>query len=219
MNVAYRKLVAMSPEIRDLMRQVLARSLHRGNQAIENSFMSLYSALETIVLVFRRTNGLEYVLPDVEWNPPTDPKAVAPGGLKADLEIYIRGHYLLRSRPQQQDWLCANLPGLNRVTFSTALRRFLKACAVNVDGLWPVIGGSATLSAIRNRLTHGEHVTSAQSYALWVACCNLKWVVERSIMAMLDWPSDRSNASTGRLAGGGAIPYMTWKTHQGAFRS
>ena len=207
MNVAYGRLVEMNQASRDFMKQALARSLHRKSQVLEYSFMALYSALEMIVLSFRRTAGLEYVLPPAQFGK----------RLRGDLAAYVASHPVLAAQPRQRDWLCANLSALNRIPFAEAFHLFRQRYNVDVDDLWPVTLSDVPLSRIRNRLVHGEQMVGTQFAALAVAYCNLKWVVERSILAVLGWPSNQSSASRGRLAGD-SIPYMTWKKHQAAFR-
>ena len=84
------------------------------------------------------------------------------------------------------------------MTFAKGWQDLCAEYGVDVSDLWPVTGtkNGVSLAAVRNRLVHGDIFTPTESYALMAAREHLQWVLERTILTILGWPTDKSNVST-----------------------
>jgi hypothetical protein len=75
---------------------------------------------------------------------------------------------------------------------------FQQTYQIDLGDLWPLIDHSTgvSLKQVRNRIAHGVPVTSGQFKALAYAAENLRWTLERIVLAILRWPISRSKVST-----------------------
>jgi hypothetical protein len=88
---------------------------------------------------------------------------------------------------------------------------------VNLDDLWPLFDRSAGVPSthIRNRVVHGEPLTSNEEYALIYATQSLRWTVERLLLAILGWPIAKSKVTSAFLT---HFATHDWKSVIGRFR-
>jgi hypothetical protein len=80
---------------------------------------------------------------------------------------------------------------------SDKLRFFQQSYHVDLADLWPLLDktGGTSLAQIRNRLIHGEYLSEKSLQALMFADQNLRWTLERMLLAVLGWPVSKSNVS------------------------
>lgn len=181
---AYAKFNETSPNA--ALRRALVYAVPDRNESIESAYIMLYAALETLVLFFRRQEGLEFIFNDGEqWQ-----------ALNRDLREWLKQHPLLSGNENKgtRQLVYEKLPELMRASFPTAFRRFCQHYGVDLSDLWPVTGNSQgdSLSAIRNKLVHGEVYDHRHYEALMSAGQHLRWSVYRMIFAMLGWPVERT---------------------------
>lgn len=184
---AYAKFIATGPH--ELMQHALHLGGIRQNRTVESSFTTLYAALETIVLWYRRQHGLEYIVEDEEkWET-----------LKSDARTYLKAHAAMQGdSPDQKErrkWIGAKVNELRRVPFGITFQRFCKDYGVQLVDLWPVADNKreeVSLTEIRNRLVHGSTFEQHQLRALMGAEEHMRWTVERALLAVLGWPLERS---------------------------
>jgi len=71
---------------------------------------------------------------------------------------------------------------------------FQRAYSVDTSDLWPLLDRSKgrSLKDIRNRIAHGQPLNSREEYFLSFAADNLKWLVERMLLAIFKWPIQKS---------------------------
>lgn len=154
---------------------------------------SLFSAVDSLVLWFRRQHDLEFAVDASEW-----------ARLKPDLIALLKAHPVFTTNPERKrrvDLVRGNLNALQRVPFSTAFSKFCSHFDVPNDDLWPMasIHADVGLADIRNRVVHGSTFDRRQFNALAVAGDHLQWLLERMLLRVLGWPIDRSNVSGARL--------------------
>ena len=192
---AYEQLVASGPD--DLLLHALHVIPPRAERTAESEFVSLYSALESIVLWYRRRRALEFIIDDVEvWRT-----------LQRDVRSLLKEHLLLKGneRPQKErlKMILRKVGELRRVPFGVALEKFCEEYRVKLDDLWPVIGNGPdeiSLTDIRNRLVHGSTLTGRQFHAFIGAKQHMRWVVERALLGVFGWPLERSKVRPDFLA-------------------
>jgi len=190
LDLTYRKLVEVDRN--ELLLKAINFAIPKENQIFEGAFMSLYSALETLVLYFRRGHNLEMIFSDDK-----DAWSI----LKADLMLWLKRHPQLKAEKSKRTLLYENLSGLTRISFGTAFKKFCEFYSVNLDDLWPVVGSADgwSLKDIRNKLVHGEYFNRQQLRALLSASEHLRWTVERMILSILGWDLSRSAVSPDNL--------------------
>lgn len=178
-----------SSKRKELLRQAIFRAM-REKGTIESNFLSLYSALETLVFLHRVSDETETILTQSEW------KEMMKG-----IKIFLKKHQLLSGRKDKRKQIYEKLPELNRISFFSAFESFCNHFNVNLEDLWPVVNRNegVSLSDIRNKLIHGDTFNRLQEKALMSAVEHLRWIVERSILAVLNWHSSKSKVCEGFL--------------------
>jgi hypothetical protein len=170
------------------IRQAMRVLVPGQQRTLESSFVALFSALESLVLAFRRRQELEFVLKEDEWD-----------DLSKHLRKCIKSWSGLEK--EQRQCLYAKLGELNRIPFQVALNRFWTTYGVLCEDLWPVFEskGGIDLSTIRNRIVHGDVRPDGSHFALSVALEHLEWTVGRAILAAVRWPLERTSIHPQRL--------------------
>lgn len=190
MDVAYSNFIKADGQ--NLLRRAINYTLPlpQENRTIEGSFVTLYSALETIILYFRRNQNLETILPKDEWKE-----------IDKDLRSWLKRYERLQSCGDVRQLIYEKLPELNRVSFSSAFKNFCAHYGVDLRDLWDVVGRTRgiPLSGIRNKLVHGDDFSHDQYEALIAATDHLRWTVERMLLAVLGWDPARSEVSVDKL--------------------
>ena len=171
----------------DPLRRALSFTVPFKDGTADGEFVGLYTALEIIVLQFRRVKDLEFVLPSNKWNK-----------VRKDLKKYIDSMDLSAEHNDKKTLIQEKLSELNRVSFGTAFDQFCLHYSIDLSDLWPVVksDSGASLSQVRNKLVHGEHFGPDRYEALMFALLHLRWTVERMLLAVLGWDAERSNVSS-----------------------
>jgi hypothetical protein len=189
LRTAYRRFA------RNPSRQGLARAIDlaipRLGTTVEGDFVTLFGALEALVLGFRRERNIEFNLPKKQWSL-----------IQKNLKKYLATQNPFDSDLDARQMVYDKLLDLNRIALASAFERFCTLHKVDVSDLWPVVGssGGQTLLGIRNKLVHGEVFRIQDRVALRTARQHLEWVVDRMILAVLNWPADKSRVSKGYLS-------------------
>jgi len=147
-------------------------------EIITTSFLNTFSGLETLILDYRRTKRLEFVLANGEWK-----------ALSKQIRACIKGSGNPKLNPSQIDSICRKLPELNRISLREAFDLFCKEYCLELNDLWPVFKDSkgVGLSDIRNKLIHGDPYPEGLDGAIITALDHLKFVLERAIVRVLSW--------------------------------
>ncbi len=207
MKVAYSSFLSFTPN--DPLRRAISLTIPIKNSILESEFVTLYTALEMLVLYFRRKKGLEYVFQqnDTEqkkqWNK-----------IRKALKMYIDQIDLPENDYDKKRHMKDKLSELNRISFATAFEQFCNHYAVSLQDLWQVTNNKSgvSLSELRNKLVHGEHFNHEHLKALIFAKLHLQWTVERMILAVLGWNIEKSTISSWFLSTW--VAYKEWKPEQ-----
>ena len=183
-HVAYEQFTMLKP--RNLFREAIQKTIHRKGETIESNYMSLYSALETIVLFSKKKEKhSEFIFPahSPEWKKISD-----------DLKKWLKSHPLLKGQKDKRKLMYEKLNELNRASFRSGFERIIETLALDLNDLWPVLDRTdgVSLSNVRNLLVHGEVFDPAQYKSLIVASYHLRWIVERILLTILSWDVSRS---------------------------
>ena len=188
-KTAYKNFIKTNKK--NLLRQAIHRAIGRENSTLESKYLTLYSALETIVLFYRQNHGLEFIISLAEWDV-----------FKKDVKRFINKHPQFSENKGKRKLIYEKLPELNRVSFATAFTHFCENYNIDLQDLWPVVDrrDGISLSDIRNKLIHGDTFRRRQERALMSAVEHLRWIVERSILSVLGWPYSKSKVSNSFLS-------------------
>jgi hypothetical protein len=184
LKTAYQSFVAIQQK--DLIRQAIRRAIRRQGGTLESNYLLLYSALETLVFFYRGNDGCDSLLGESDWRK-----------FRKDLEGFIERHSLFVDNKERRKFVKEKLGELNRISFNAAFNKFCEHFDIELNDLWPVVEreGGLSLADIRNKLIHGDHFTPFQTKSLISAKQHLTWVVERSVLALLDWTFSKSRIS------------------------
>lgn len=160
-----------------------------------DDYLSYYSALENLVNGFRDTQNIHFILEEESCKK-----------FSKDIKKFIGQHSLFADvegdnsenerRKNKRKLMYEKISELNRISFGTAFRSFCEFYQVDITDLWPLTGKSrespVSLSMIRNRIIHGERFEHKEYEALVFANINLRWILERCILRILDWDVEKS---------------------------
>lgn len=156
----------------------------------ENSFLSYFSNLETLILAFRRDNDVEYILPKKSFKI-----------LRRKLEDYLKKADVPDLDSTKVEFIRNKLGELNRVSLKEVFQQFCKAYNIDLSDLWPVFGESTeiSLSDIRNKIIHGDDMPFELIQSLEVAEINLKYILERIAVKLLGYDVNKTRVSATSL--------------------
>lgn len=198
----YKKFIEI--ESKEFIRQAIQYTIHREGRTVENSFLTLYSAIESLLEHF----GLRRSI--------IDPGQFENTFVK-DTMKWIKGHPLFTDKNNRK-LIYEKLKELNRVSFKSAFNKLCKDYPVDLRDLWPVAetNKGISLSEIRNKLVHGEtFFNPLQQRALITAEKHLRWTVERLILSILDWDISVSKVSKDFLQN--MVCYIEWEIDRQSF--
>jgi hypothetical protein len=184
------------------IRQAIQYTIYREGRTVENSFLNLYSAIESLVEHF----GLRPNIVDQDQFRNIFAK---------DLRKWIRKHPLFVNQMGKRRSIYEKITELNRVSFSSAFNNLCNS--VYLEDLWPVVKKTKgiSLSEIRNKLVHGDtYFNCLEQKALSTAEKHLRWAAERLILSALGWDVSESNVSKESLYSRVISCYEEWKTDQ-----
>lgn len=176
-------------EAKGFLRRALGNLVFQyGRNISEGSFLALYSALETLLLWFRGKSDLKNVLSDGQWSQ-----------FRKDFKKWLKSHPSFIQTGGRWKLLFENVRSLNHISLSSAFSRFGNDFSIYTQDLWPVFGNAEgpSLSDIRNKLIHGEPLDPRQIKSLIPAYVHLRTLVERSTLALFQWPIENSRVYTG----------------------
>jgi len=155
-------------------------------RVLEESFISKFAGLETIILDYRKREGFEKILSAEKWN---------------HLQKYLKNSIKKFDNPelseQEISLLYEKLQEINRISLRTAFEEFCKKNNIFLEDLWPVFSqnNSIGLVDIRNRIVHGEPLPEELLGALSTANESLRFAIERILASMLGWPIERTEVA------------------------
>ncbi len=166
---------------KDSISKAIYALLPYNSNFLEEDYLSLFSALESLILDCRRLDNLEFIFDNKSWNI-----------IKGQLKTFIKAGLTPSLKSSERCLLYKKLNELNRVSLSDAFDYFCQKHNIDLSDLWPVFspGQNVGLSEIRNKLIHGDNLNIDN--ILWVATENLKWILERILITLLDWPLEKT---------------------------
>lgn len=169
---------------KDLLRQAIQRAIYSPHKMSQNVFLTLFSGVESLVLLASK----EPILSRKEW-----------ANFRKAVKTFIEKcpHLNGEENKNRRKLIYEKMPELNRIAFSTAFKKLCSDYNIDLSGLWPVIDrkNGVTLSDIRNRLIHGDVLSLQEERSLVWAGLNLRWILERLILSILEWPIVDSRVS------------------------
>ncbi len=153
-------------------------------------FLNMFAGLETLILDFKRREGLEFVLPKPVW-----------GVFKKYLENCVKKSTEPKLERKQRASIYQKIDELNRVSLREAFDAFCEKYSIDITDLWPVFEekGVTGLSDIRNKLIHGDPFPTDLFGGLSVANEHLEYTLERVILRVLGWDVGKTNISPAYL--------------------
>ena len=187
---------------RVLLRDALYKALPSPSKTLETRYLSLFAALESTILWFRRSEGFEYTIPESgSWK-----------AFSRDVKSLIKSHSAIRDELRRH-MMFDMVSGLRRIPLRHAFSAYCKRFRVDLSDLWPVFGHAGCLNEIRNKLSHGDTYGRAAFEALVYAQANLEILVERMLLAAFRWPVGRSNVSQVHLKAYGWTANLALEKH------
>lgn len=160
------------------LRNAICAAVPLSQHMLEDSFLSRFAGLETLLLDFRRQKELEFVLDRAKWE-----------SLREHLRKCIKAFDEPKLEPDQRASIYSKLDELNRVSIREAFNIFCQSCGIYLSDLWPVFGDKEAIGLveIRNKLIHGDPFPHDLIEVLGVADMHLKITLERVLVRVLGW--------------------------------
>jgi len=188
MEVSYSSFLRYENKL--ALRNALYTTVPASSQAIETSFLSYFSGLETLILDFRRQENIEFILQEDEWK-----------DLRSHLEKSIKSCIKPKLEREKRALIYSKLGELNRVSLREAFEVFCAKYEINLNDLWPVFGNKEMVGLvdIRNKLIHGDPFPHELFNALILANSHLKYTLERVILRIFGWDVEETKVSQNYL--------------------
>lgn len=151
----------------------------RQGKTIESQFLSLFMSLEALLDLYGEKNNKNKHLTDK-----TTPKWE---------DFYSCIEKAINDIPDMKNGLkgifIKKIASLNKISKRSLYKDFCQEYTINNSDLWPIYGNNKfDLDKIRNDLVHGRR-TQYESI-LDIATENLRWIIERCILAVLGWKGE-----------------------------
>lgn len=155
---------------------------------IGTNFIRMFSALESLVLAFRRVHDLEYSIPNKKER----------DTLEKDLKSAIKSNPVLKSDTTRRKFIYDNLPGLFRISLRQAAERFFEHNGIFTRDIWPVFDSNDGISLIqiRNKIAHGESFSREEWWHIAKAEQSLRLLADRCLLSTLGTSYQNSRAHT-----------------------
>lgn len=170
---------------------------------IEWEFITAFSALEGLLLNFRRQEGLELIVASSsQWR-----------AISQELRTVLKAQTRDALSKLRRGWIYSKVDELNRVPLTAVFEEFCKKYSIPTEDLWPFSDThpKVGLIEIRNKLVHGEFKVVHDIDPLWLAGQHLRWTLERMLLSVLGWPTEKSTVSREQLAELPGLYKDVWK--------
>jgi len=197
MILAMKTFNRFNDQDKDFIRQAIFKVLPKRSRTIESAILTLFSALESIILKHRREQNLEYTISSSSnWKK-----------LEKALRTTVTANSSLFPSEAHMGLLVEMLPSLKRVPLKDVFNSYVRD-VLDLSDLWPVFGPAegATLVDVRNKLIHGDSFDDVRFSSLCHAMDNLDCIVKRLILYTLGWDIEKSNVAKEVLQKWGWIP-------------
>ena len=181
----YKSFINFSDDYKSAVQNSIYAIAPFDNINLESSFLYKFSAVESLLLVYRRSNVCEKIVDKSNWR-----------SLKARMKC------LIKESSQDVDknlraLMYMKLDEVNRFPLKQVFLDFCEEFSVDLDDLWPVFGNGKVcgLAEVRNKLIHGEVFPTLTHRALDFAHENLGYVLERMVLGMLNYDVENTNCS------------------------
>ncbi len=181
-EICYNSFLGYSDK--DAMRQAMLSLVSDRNRVIEETFLSVYAGLESLVLAYRRENDIISVISnEKEW------RSIRKG-IRKNIFNTIKQKLL----PEQRCQIYKKIDELNKIPLSVAFERFCSYYNIEILDLWPLFktDKSIGLTDIRNRLIHGGNIPIELLSAFVLANDNLRYTLERSLIKIFGFPVEKT---------------------------
>lgn len=174
---------------KEIKNSINSLSIRKGGH-VELTFLSFFQAFESLVLSYKRSNGLEFILDKEVFD-----------NLKKSLAKTIKEELPLLK--DQRGKIKNKLNELNRLSLKESTQIFLADFDVEIEDAWPLFDSKAHgitgLSTIRNVLIHGDLLPPEQLINIAIAMEHLRIILSRCIFCILGWDVSKTNISEGFL--------------------
>lgn len=153
---------------------------------IGTNFIRVFSALESLVLAFRRVHDLEYSVPIKK-----DRDAI-----EKELKKAIKANPALKDDPVRRKFVYDNIPGLFRISLRQAAERFFEHNGIFARDIWPIFDTTDGISLIqiRNKIAHGESFSREEWWHIAKAGESLRLLASRCVLSTLGNSYEASRA-------------------------
>ena len=174
-----------------LLQRAIATNAMTKNRTVDAEFLALFSAIETLLLIYRIENDLEYVIcEESDWKK-----------VRKALKTAIKNSPIVRDDKSKRELLYQGIDGLNRVSLQYTLTHMVDSTTLSFRDLWPFMSQEHqySLTYIRNRLVHGDSYPNSIFQSLILAQRHLKAYYDRLLIFSLGWDYNKANIGPDKL--------------------
>jgi len=155
-------------------------------RTLEESFLSMFSNFEALLLDFRKSHNLEYVVNDEGlW-------AIKKEKIKKAIKTIFND-----CTKEKRSFIYSKIDELNRIPLRIAYDKFCMYYHLDNTDLWPIFNenNNIGLVEIRNRLIHGVKISSKFIHMFSVSKECMQYTVERMLLKMLGFQLEKTDVS------------------------
>lgn len=210
LNHALARFVRLSEPEQKAIRYALYPLVPTHDSYLEASFVSMFSAFEGLLEPYASHKGIKLTF------------GAARSWKKIEKKLRMTIDEIQISDPAfNRELMKSRLPELRYVPLHAVASDFLAELMIPIEDLWPAFGSpgdTATLYSIRNSLAHGEPISDDLIEALSIAQFHLRILLERAVLALLNWDVEKSTISPDRIKRRGYIGFEEIENHRNVVR-
>lgn len=167
------------------------------DMSIESKYLLFFAGLETLLDLYKKNNNLEKCL--------SNSKAKK---FNSYIRECIRNYEKITE--DEKKVMLTKVSELNRIPISKIYELFCNEYKVKTSDLWPVFSEDniLSLSKLRNNLIHGITIPSNYIKYMLLATKNLRILLERCYLSMLEWDLAQTNIMNAEMNKGVLKSYI-----------
>lgn len=168
----------------------------KPGKTVESQFLSLFVSIEALLHLYgTKKNKTKYFKTDDEWKT-----------FRAYIEKAVDEFQPLSDSLRVA--VLNKIGNFNQASINFLYHDFYNVMQIDNSDLWPVFGSGRSLYNLRNKLVHG--ILSGDELFWSYARINLKWIIERCLLAIIDWKGDNNVDGQTLIK---YYPYKDWKLY------
>ncbi|WP_413742270.1 hypothetical protein ACL2XO_04870 [Sodalis sp. RH15] len=179
-------VIYQSSRFKESITRAINAVITNNDTIVELSFLTMFQALESLVITYKRLDGTEYIIDITRWDE-----------LKTKIKFSLKECLLNELTPKEIKKMQGKISELNRPSLKNSFESMEKSLNLQIEEFWPIFDTEDIigLASIRNMLAHGESFPTNVLPGILLAHACLQSCLARIILNLLQWPVEETELS------------------------